>query len=153
MFWNGILFLEMYWPCEFSWPNLWAENMSTLHYIMNAKLIWRLALIKSSSNFTILLLPEACPKNACSNRKLRFSGSYHNWWLLDSRQMMGIRDPRPAVTLQTYSPCFFVCKLFLQVTPIRDTIWNKAKRFANHSADRCYQCWLASICFYFRAER
>ena len=25
---------------------------------------------------------------------------------------------------------------------------NKAKRFANHTADQCYQCLLASVCFY-----
>ena len=29
----------------------------------------------------------------------------------------------------------------------------KAKRFAKHSAVRCYHCLLASICFCFRTER
>ena len=30
---------------------------------------------------------------------------------------------------------------------------NKAKRFAKHTAVRCYHCQLASICFCFRAKR
>ena len=48
---------------------------------------------------------------------------------------------------------FIVPNLELFCPKVPNYLDNKAKRFANHTADQCYQYFLASICFCFRAER